>query len=53
LTVFASAIGPALFSVGTDLFGTYHAAEWLCLVGLILLTLAAMVVRQDDPLLTR
>ncbi len=50
LTVFASAIGPALFSIGTDVFGTYHAAEWLCLVGLLVLTGAAILIHQEDPL---
>jgi OFA family oxalate/formate antiporter-like MFS transporter len=29
IMVFASAIGPALFSLGLDVFGTYAAAEWL------------------------
>ena len=42
--VFASAIGPALFSVGLDHSGSYAAAEWLCIVGLLLLVAAAVVI---------
>ena len=49
LTVFASAIGPALFSIGTDLFGTYRAAEWICLGGLFTLLIGALWVRQEEP----
>ncbi len=50
LTVFASAIGPALFSLGSDTFGSYHAAEWLCLGVLICLTAATIMIRQNEPL---
>jgi OFA family oxalate/formate antiporter-like MFS transporter len=42
--VFASAIGPALFSLGLDHFGSYAAAEWLCIAGLLLLLAAAFVI---------
>jgi MFS family permease len=49
LTVFASAIGPALFSIGTDLFGTYRAAEWICLGGLFALLIGALWIRQEEP----
>jgi OFA family oxalate/formate antiporter-like MFS transporter len=42
--VFASAIGPALFSLGLDVFGTYAAAEWLCLGALLILMCAAAVI---------
>ncbi len=49
LTVFASAIGPAFFSIGTDLFGTYQAAEWICLGGLFALLIGTLWVRQDEP----
>ncbi|MBT4521099.1 MAG: MFS transporter [Halieaceae bacterium] len=42
--VFSSAIGPALFSVGLDLSGTYAAPEWLCLGGLVALLLVATVI---------
>jgi cyanate permease len=42
--VFASAIGPALFSLGLDYSGSYAAAEWLCIAGLLLLLAAAMVI---------
>jgi len=53
LTVFASAIGPALFSIGTDLFGTYQAAEWICLGGLFVLLIGAMWIRQEEPSASR
>lgn len=42
--VFASAIGPALFSLGLDQSGSYAAAEWLCIAGLLLLLAAAIVI---------
>jgi sugar phosphate permease len=42
--VFASAIGPALFSLGLDAFGTYAAAEKLCLAGLLILLIAALLI---------
>ena len=50
--VFASAIGPAMFSLGLDIFGTYAAAEWLCLAGLLLLLIAAVAIphsREQVP----
>ncbi|MCH2170087.1 MFS transporter [Myxococcota bacterium] len=49
ITVFASAIGPALFSLGADGFGTYRAAAWLCLGGLVGLLVAAVVIPQREP----
>ncbi|MEH6571155.1 MAG: MFS transporter [Halioglobus sp.] len=42
--VFGSAIGPALFSVGLDLSGSYAAAEWICLSGLFVLLVAAVII---------
>ncbi|MCX2983165.1 MFS transporter [Halieaceae bacterium IMCC14734] len=49
IMVFASAIGPAMFSLGLDFFGTYAAAEYFCLLVLVLLLLAALVIphRQE------
>jgi OFA family oxalate/formate antiporter-like MFS transporter len=44
IMVFASAIGPAAFSLGLDAFGSYAAAEIACLGGLILLWIAALVI---------
>ncbi len=49
LTVVGSAIGPALFSVGNDLFGTYHAAVWLSLSLLVVLLVAAIIIPQPEP----
>lgn len=42
--VFGSAIGPALFSVGLDVSGSYAAAEWLCLSVLVVLLIAAILI---------
>ena len=42
--VFASAIGPALFSLGLDHSGSYAVAVWLCIAGLLLLLAAAVVI---------
>jgi cyanate permease len=44
IMVFASAIGPALFSLGLDLAGSYAAAEWLCVTALIALLAAAVFI---------
>ncbi len=49
LTVLGSAIGPALFSVGNDLFGSYDAAIWLNVILLAALLLAAMMIKQEEP----
>tara|TARA_R110002124_G_scaffold12197_14_gene58175 strand:- start:4901 stop:6226 length:1326 start_codon:yes stop_codon:yes gene_type:complete len=49
IMVFASAIGPALFSLGVDYFGSYSAALWLCIGALALLLGFAAVVTQDTP----
>jgi OFA family oxalate/formate antiporter-like MFS transporter len=48
LTVFASAIGPAAFSLGLDHFGSYNAAVKICLFLLVLLLMAALWVRQEE-----
>ncbi|GAB5452500.1 MAG: MFS transporter [Halioglobus sp.] len=49
IMVFASAIGPALFSLGLDLTGSYAAPQWLCIALLIGLLVFAVVVRQEEP----
>jgi len=48
LTVFASAIGPFLFSLGHDLFGTYASAEILCAAAILCLLIAAIAIRQPE-----
>lgn len=47
LTVFASAIGPAMFSLGVDYFDTFRAAEWLCTAFLVIILIAAITISQD------
>lgn len=49
IMVFASAIGPALFSLGLDYFGSYSAALWLCIAALVLLLGFASIVAQSGP----
>ena len=49
IMVFSSAIGPALFSLGLDYFGSYAAALWVCILALILLLGFAIVVKQSAP----
>ncbi len=49
LTVMGSAIGPVMFSLGLDLFGSYHAAIWLSMLAVFVLLIAAILVRQDEP----
>lgn len=46
--VFASAIGPALFGLGLDYFGSYAAAEWLCVVFLLALLAMAIAVPHSE-----
>jgi len=48
ISVFASAIGPAAFSLAVDHLGSYNAAAQICLVMLIALLLAAIAVRQRE-----
>jgi OFA family oxalate/formate antiporter-like MFS transporter len=48
LSVLGSAIGPALFSFGKDLTGSYEAVAWFCGVAFAgLLTLAIVAVPHD------
>ena len=49
VTVFASAIGPVLFSLSADSMGSYRSAAWLCLALLACLLLAAVVMPQAEP----
>ena len=48
IMVFASAIGPALFALGLDYFGSYAAAEWLCVVLLLALLAMAIAVPHSE-----
>lgn len=48
LTVFASAIGPAAFSVGLDVFGNYGVAVQLCALVMVGLLVAAIVIKQRE-----
>ncbi|MGD8418335.1 MAG: MFS transporter [Pseudomonadales bacterium] len=50
LTVFASAIGPFLFSLGRELTGSYLPAEAICAAGIACLLAAAALIRQPDDL---
>jgi len=46
--VFASAIGPALFSLGLDVSGSYAAPQLLCIAVIAVLLAATYFVRQDE-----
>lgn len=48
ISVFASAIGPAAFSLAVDHLGSYNAAAQICLGMLLLLLLASIVIRQQE-----
>jgi cyanate permease len=48
ISVFASAIGPAAFSLAVDHLGSYNAAAQICLGMLLILMLAAILVRQRE-----
>ena len=50
LSVAGSAIGPALFSAGKDLTGSYVEVAWLCCaIFCVLLLVGAVVVKRDAP----
>ena len=49
MSVVGSAIGPALFSVGNDVFSTYHAGAWLTLGVTVLLLFFAVLIKQVEP----
>jgi len=49
-TVFASAVGPVAFSLANDVFGSFEAAAWGCLAGLVTLLMAAVLLRQPRDL---
>ena len=50
MSVAGSAIGPALFSAGKDLTGSYTAVAWLCCATFIgLLLVGSAVVKRDVP----
>ena len=46
LTVFASAIGPLLFSVAYDVSGTFTAGPMLCFAALLALILVSALIKQ-------
>ena len=48
VTVFASAIGPAAFSLGVDFLGSYTAAAKICTALLVTLLVAAVVIPQRE-----
>ncbi|MFT7288985.1 MAG: OFA family oxalate/formate antiporter-like MFS transporter [Halieaceae bacterium] len=50
ISVFASAIGPAAFSLAVDFLGGYNAAAKICLALLLALLVAACLVRQNEVL---
>jgi MFS transporter, OFA family, oxalate/formate antiporter len=53
MTVIGSAIGPVMFSVGKDMFGTYQAAIWTNLLVVIALLIAAIIIKQKEPHVAR
>ena len=48
VTVFASAIGPAAFSLALDYFGYYGAAVNICIAGLLALILLSIIIPQRE-----
>lgn len=49
LTVIGSAIGPVMFSLGLDLFHSYHAAIIINMIIVCMLLLAAFLIKQVEP----
>ena len=48
VTVTASAIGPLLFSVSKDQFGSYAQAQYSCILVLVVLLVAAIIIPQRE-----
>ena len=48
INVFGSAIGPAVFSLGNDIFGSYAAPAKICLIIFILLLATGIFLKQDE-----
>jgi len=48
ITVFASAVGPAAFSLGFDYFGSYETAVQICLGLLVCLLIWAITLQQEE-----
>ena len=48
VTVTASAIGPLLFSLSKDTFGTYAAAQYSCIIALLILLVIATLTHQHE-----
>ena len=48
LTVLASAIGPAAFSLGFDYFGSYTATAKICLLVLFILLVSSVILKQKE-----
>jgi MFS transporter, OFA family, oxalate/formate antiporter len=49
LTVIGSAIGPVMFSLCLDLGGSYHVAIWINLILVLVLLIAAIFIKQNEP----
>jgi cyanate permease len=48
ISVFASAVGPFAFSLAVDHLGSYNVAAQICLAMLVVLLIAAIVVKQEE-----
>lgn len=48
ISVFASAVGPFAFSLAVDHLGSYNSAAQICLAMLVVLLIAAIVVKQEE-----
>ena len=48
ISVFASAVGPFAFSLAVDHLGSYNVAAQICLAMLVVLLIAAIVLKQEE-----
>jgi cyanate permease len=48
ISVFASAVGPFAFSLAVDHLGSYNIAAQICLAMLVVLLIAAILVKQEE-----
>ena len=53
LTVLASAVGPVLFSLANDSFGSFTAAAYSCMVALAVLLLVALVLPAPNDVVPK
>lgn len=53
MLVAGSAIGPVMFSMGLDVFGSYHTAIWVNMLAAFVVLVVAIFLKQEEPARTQ